>query len=89
MCAWEWEFQRILCPACGEDRFDSLPVFHAEQYPTMRVEACDTCKVYLLAIDMTKDGLAIPTVDDVAALPLHLWAGEQGYHQLQPGVLGW
>ena len=85
-CAWEWSFQRILCPACGEDRFDSLPVFHAEEYPAMRVEACDTCHVYLLCVDMTKDGRAVPIVDDVAALSLHLWAGAQGYHRLHPGL---
>src|SRR5258706_4223511 len=43
-CAWEWEFQRILCSACGGDRFDSLPGYRAEQVPTMRVEGCDTCQ---------------------------------------------
>jgi FdhE protein len=83
-CQWEWEFRRLLCPACAEDRSDKLPVFHAEEFPAVRVEACDACQTYLLAVDMTLDARAVPFVDDLAALSLHLWAGEQGYHLLAP-----
>jgi formate dehydrogenase accessory protein FdhE len=87
-CLQEWEFRRILCPTCGEEAEDKLPVYIAEQFPHIRVEACDTCKFYLRTIDLTKDGHAIPLVDDLAAIPLTLWAHEHGYSRLQPNLLG-
>ena len=87
-CAQEWEFRRILCPTCGEEAEDKLPVYVSEDTPHMRVEACDTCKFYLRTIDLTKDGHAIPLVDDLAAIPYSLWAHEQGYMRLQPNLLG-
>lgn len=87
-CLQEWEFRRILCPACGEEAEDKLPVFIAEDSPHVRVEACDTCKFYLRTIDLTKDGNAVPLVDDLAALPHTLWAHEQGYSRIQANLLG-
>lgn len=87
-CSREWEFRRILCPACGEEAEDKLPVYVAEDTPHVRVEACDTCKFYLRTIDLTKDGRAVPLVDDLAAIPHTLWAHEQGYSRLQPNLLG-
>ena len=87
-CSQEWEFRRILCPTCGEESETKLPVYIAEQLPHIRVEACDTCKFYLPAINLTKDGHAIPLVDDLAAIPLTLWAHEHGYSRLQPNLLG-
>ena len=87
-CLQEWEFRRILCPTCGEEAEDKLPVYIDEDSPHVRVEACDTCKFYLRTIDLTKDGNAIPLVDDLAAIPHTLWAHEQGYSRLQPNLLG-
>jgi FdhE protein len=87
-CSEEWEFRRILCPTCGEEAENKLPVYVAEQMKHLRVEACDTCKFYLRTVDLTKDGHAIPLVDDLAAIPLTLWAHEQGYSRLQPNLLG-
>ena len=87
-CSQEWEFRRILCPTCGEEAETKLPVYIAEQLPHIRVEACDTCKFYLTTVDLTKDGHAIPLVDDLAAIPLSLWAHEHGYCRLQPNLLG-
>ncbi len=87
-CSREWEFRRILCPTCGEETENKLPVYVAEQFPHIRVEACDTCMFYLRTIDLTKDGNAVPLVDDLAAIPLSLWAHEHGYSRLQPNLLG-
>ena len=87
-CSQEWEFRRILCSTCGEEAENKLPVYVAEESPHIRVEACDTCKFYLRTIDLTKDGNAVPLVDDLAAIPHTLWANEQGYLQLQPNLLG-
>lgn len=87
-CLQEWEFRRILCPTCGEEAENKLPVYTAEDTPHVRVEACDTCRFYLRTIDLTKDGNAVPLVDDLAAIPYSLWAHEQGYWRLQPNLLG-
>lgn len=87
-CLQEWEFRRILCPTCGEEAENKLPIYIDEDSPHVRVEACDTCKFYLRTIDLTKDGNAIPQIDDLAAIPHTLWASEQGYSRLQPNLLG-
>jgi FdhE protein len=87
-CLQEWDFRRIFCAACGEEDEKKLPVYVAEQFPHVRVESCDTCKFYLHTIDLTKDGNAVPIVDDLAAIPLSLWAHEHGYSRIQPNLLG-
>jgi formate dehydrogenase accessory protein FdhE len=87
LCLHEWEFRRILCPTCGEETENKLPVYVAEQFPHIRVEACDTCRYYLRTIDLTKDGRAVPIVDDLSALPLTLWADEHHYSRLSPNLL--
>jgi formate dehydrogenase accessory protein FdhE len=87
-CALEWEFRRILCANCGEEKEQQLPVYVAEQFPHVRVESCETCKHYLRTIDLTKDGNAIPVVDDLTAVPLSLWAEEHGYTRIQGNLLG-
>jgi FdhE protein len=88
LCATEWEYRRIVCPACGEEDVHKLPVYVAEELPHVRVEACDTCRHYVKTIDMTKDGLAVPVVDELAALPLSLWAAEKEYLKVCPNLLG-
>jgi len=87
-CGTEWEFRRIYCAYCGEAREASLPVFVAEKFPQIRVEACDTCRHCLRTVDLTKDGNAIPLVDDLAAIPLALWAEESGYQRIHGNLLG-
>jgi FdhE protein len=53
----------------------------------VRIEACDNCKRYLKTIDLTKDGHAVPIVDDIASVSLDLWAAEQGYSRLRANLL--
>ena len=88
MCSIEWPFRRLLCPGCGEESNDRLPVYTAAQFPHVRVEACDTCHVYIKSIDLTKNGLAVPCVDEIATVPLDLWAEENGYKKLKSNLLG-
>jgi FdhE protein len=78
LCATEWDYRRIVCPACGEESVDKLPVYIAEDLDHVRVEACDTCRHYIKTIDLTKNGRAVPVVDELAAIPLSLWAAENG-----------
>jgi FdhE protein len=87
-CLTEWEFRRIICPGCGEEKPDKIPVYTAETIPHIRVECCDTCQTYIKSIDLTKNGLADPLVDELASVPLDLWAQEHGYEKLHPNLLG-
>jgi len=86
-CLAEWDFRRVCCPACGEASFQTLPVYTAEQFPHVRVEACDGCRCYLKTMDLTRDGLADVVADDLASIALDLWAAEQGYRRLRPSLL--
>jgi FdhE protein len=87
-CLTEWEFRRIVCAACGQEDPAKLPVYTAESFPYIRIECCDTCQTYIKCIDMTKNGLAEPMVDEIASIPLDLWAQERGYSKLRPNLLG-
>jgi FdhE protein len=87
-CLTEWDFRRVICPGCGEEDHAKLPVYTAEELPYIRVECCDTCKTYIKTIDLTKNGLADPLVDELASVPLNLWAQEHGYSKLHPNLLG-
>jgi formate dehydrogenase accessory protein FdhE len=88
LCAHEWAFRRIYCPACGEEREPQMAFYSAPEIPHVRVDVCDTCHTYLKSIDLTKMGLAIPVVDELATIPLDLWAREHGYEKLQINLLG-
>jgi FdhE protein len=87
-CATEWDFRRILCPHCSEEDPTKLPRFSAEDFPPVRIEACETCKHYLKSVDLTVNGLAVPLVDEIAAAPLDLWAAEQGYEKIELNLMG-
>jgi formate dehydrogenase accessory protein FdhE len=87
-CLAEWEFRRIVCPACGEENEKKLPVFTASDFDYIRVECCDSCKTYVKTVDLTKNGRAEPLVDELASAPLDLWARERGYAKLQSNILG-
>jgi formate dehydrogenase maturation protein FdhE len=88
LCSHAWPIQRILCPTCGEERPDKLPAFQSDRYPAARIEACATCRAYVKSIDLTVDAFAVPEVDDLASLSLDVWASEQGYERLEPGLAG-
>jgi len=86
-CLAEWEFRRIVCPGCGEENHAKLPVYTAEELMHVRVEACDSCRSYIKTVDMTKSGRAEPIVDEMASIPLDLWAQKRGYAKLQSNLL--
>jgi FdhE protein len=87
-CLCEWEFRRIVCPSCDEKDHARLPVYTAEEFPYIRVECCDTCQTYIKSINLSQNGLADPLVDELASVPLDLWARERGYAKLQLNLLG-
>jgi FdhE protein len=88
LCGTEWFFRRLMCPNCAEDDKERLPVFTAGEFDYVRVDACDTCHTYIKSIDLSKNGNAVPMVDELASLSLNLWAQENNYHKLQPNLFG-
>src|SRR5258706_2461157 len=88
LCFTEWAVNRVSCPHCREVDPKKLPYYQSEQIPTVRVEACDSCKRYLKGVDLTKDGLAVPLVDELATPALDLWAQENGYVKLELNLAG-
>jgi len=86
VCFTEWDFRRLFCPNCGEEDKDKLPVYTAQEFPHIRVEACDSCRVYIKSVDLTRNGLAVPEVDELASIALDLWAAENGYTKLQTNL---
>ena len=65
-----------------------MPSFQDEKDPSARIEACDTCKRYVKSIDLSLDARPIPEVDDLVTLALDLWAVDQGYQRIEPGLAG-
>ena len=88
LCATEWNYGRIGCPACGEGSETNLAIYIAEEPKHVRVEACEVCHAYMKTVDLSKDGHAVPIVDEIAAVPLDLWAMERGYTKVRANLLG-
>jgi formate dehydrogenase maturation protein FdhE len=86
-CRTEWDYLRIACPVCEERDERKLGVYRTPAFDCVRVEVCDTCKSYINTVDLTKDGRAIPEVDELAAVPLSLWAEQNGYSKVAPNVM--
>jgi FdhE protein len=88
-CHHTWLFARMTCAGCGEQSGPKLPIYgEAQQFPHLRVDACDSCGGYLLTVDLRKAPGAVPIVDDLAAVPLDLYAREQGKRKIVPNLMG-
>ncbi len=88
LCSHEWPFRRVICVNCGEEDKEKLPVYIAGGLDYVRVEACESCHAYLKSVDLTKDGFAVPVVDEIATVALNLWADEHGYVKIETNLLG-
>jgi formate dehydrogenase maturation protein FdhE len=60
----------------------------AAVFTHMRIEACESCRHYLLSIDLASDPHAVPLVDEIAAIPLDLYARERGFSKITTNVMG-
>jgi len=88
LCGTDWAFPRATCPRCGEGSSEALLYHEADSLPHIRVEECLSCQTYLKGVDLTKYGLAVPPVDELAAVELDVWAAGRGLRKLEPNVLG-
>lgn len=92
-CLTAWPFRRVRCPSCGEEDERQLAYFHAHDLEAhdlehLRVDVCQTCHRYVKTVDLTRLGIAVPLVDEVAGAPLDLWAREHGYEKIELNLVG-
>jgi formate dehydrogenase maturation protein FdhE len=57
-------------------------------FPHLRIAGCTTCRRYLIEVDMARDARAVPEVDELIALPLDLYAADQGMKKVTPNLMG-
>jgi hypothetical protein len=57
-------------------------------FPHLRIEGCSSCNRYLIDVDLGHDARAVPEVDELAALPLDLYAAERGLSKITPNLMG-
>jgi formate dehydrogenase accessory protein FdhE len=88
-CATEWTYARMTCVSCRETEAGRMPILADEtRLPHLRVDACDTCRSYLVTVDVRREPGAVPLIDEIAALPLDLLAAERGYKKIARNVMG-
>lgn len=88
-CGNTWTYARMVCASCGENTTPKLAIYgQTEPFPHARVDACETCRRYLLTFDLRKDTRTVPIVDELAALPLDLYAQEHGMTKIVPNLMG-
>ena len=87
-CGENWMHQRMTCAGCGEESTTKLPIFaDGDRFPHLRADACETCRRYLITVDLRKDAEAVPVVDELVALPLDLYVKERGYTKIVPNLM--
>ena len=84
-------FERVLepdPPAVFDCGHAGRRVHTDAEFPHIAVEACDTCGQYRKVIDLAQDPAAIFEVDDLASVPLDIWAAGQGYRKSNVNLFG-
>lgn len=74
---------QIIKPAGGDP-----PTNAAVKFPHIRIDGCQTCSRYLLTVNLERDGKAVPAVDEIAAIPLALYAADLGMQKIAPNLMG-
>ena len=72
----------------GENREAAAAAAGAPTFPHLRIDACATCERYLLDVNLSRDPRAVPEVDELAALPLDLYAAGRGLSKITPNLMG-
>jgi FdhE protein len=100
-CGQSWSYSGSSCPSCGETAGSKRTVYGESHhgpilkqadteatFPHLRIEACASCRQYVIDVDTGRDPRAVPEVDEVAALPLDLYAAEHGLSKITPNLMG-
>ena len=57
-------------------------------FPHLSIDACTSCQRYVIDVDLGRESRAVPEVDEMAALPLDLYATEHGLRKITPNLMG-
>lgn len=87
-CLTAWPFRRVRCVQCGEEDERRLGYFRSPAFDHLRVDVCETCRRYLKTVDLTRLGIAVPLVDEVAGTVLDVWARDCGYEKVELNLVG-
>ncbi|HEY1728630.1 MAG TPA: formate dehydrogenase accessory protein FdhE [Candidatus Baltobacteraceae bacterium] len=79
------ELSENIIKARSSGTASKLPPAH---FPHMRVDGCKTCSKFLLSLDLERDRRSVPVVDEIAAIPLSLYAAEHGLNKIVPNLMG-
>jgi formate dehydrogenase maturation protein FdhE len=67
---------------------ESLRAATTPQFPHVRIDGCLSCSRYLLTIDAGRDRHVVPVVDELAAIPLSLYAESRGLRKVVANQMG-
>jgi FdhE protein len=86
-CDFEWLFQRLKCPYCGNQEQNTL-AFFTDEKELYRLQVCERCKCYLKTIDLRKarSEVWLP-LERLYTLDLDSQAQKYGYRPCQKPVL--
>jgi Protein involved in formate dehydrogenase formation len=88
ICSNEWALPRLGCLRCSEQDPEKRPIFTFEDWPHIRVEACESCGGWLKSLELAKDAEALAMPDDVASSAINLWASGRGYESIGNHLFG-
>jgi hypothetical protein len=75
-------------PVIGRGDADSGSDGDTPTFPHLRIAACTACRRYVIDVDRGRDNHAVPEVDELAALPLDLYAADRGLVKITPNLMG-
>ena len=82
-CDFEWLFQRLECPYCGNQEQSTL-AFFTDDKELYRLHVCERCKCYLKAIDLRKaESEVLLPLERLYTIDLDSQAKEYGYRPCQ------
>jgi len=79
LCSRPWRHPRVSCLRCGTTDPRCLSGFTFEEFPHLRLSCCESCRAALKVIDLRREPEAIAEVDDLASIPIDLWAESRGF----------
>ncbi len=88
LCLTDWIYMRTKCVNCGNVDDDKLDYFLSQDINYIEIQTCRECNHYIKVVDLRKEGLAVPDVEDIASLSLDLWAQTQGYLKFERNLFG-
>jgi FdhE protein len=79
-CGFEWQYEAIKCPFCGNEEQQTLAYFTIEGDEHYRVDVCNKCKRYVKMVDFRHTNRKVDLdVEDIATLHLDMLANDEGY----------